>query len=85
MDGLILIRAKPDRTSSLIQLIRKIPGIRRAFQVYGQFDIVAFVEAPTYEAISRATANIHAIEGINNTETLIEAVSERDVSFRNED
>jgi len=82
MDGCILIRVNPGKVDSLIQSIRKIPGVRRVFKVYGQFDLVVFVEAPTYEAVSRATANIHSLEGIRNTETLIEAMSERDISIR---
>ena len=67
-----------DNMPAALKKVKENPGLRKAFFVYGNFDIIAFVEAPTYEALSRITANLNAIEELESTETLLEALSERD-------
>lgn len=79
MNGCVLMRVKPGRASEALAKVKANPGVRKAFYVYGGFDIVAFVEAPTYEAVSRVTANLNGIDDLDSTETLLEALSERDI------
>jgi uncharacterized protein with GYD domain len=81
MDGCILIRTIPGEALGTLKSVEKIIGVRRVFLVYGQYDIVAFIEAPTYEALSRVTAKIHDLKTLKSTETLLEALSEKDTSF----
>jgi len=73
MDACILMRVVPGKASEALDAVKKFPEVRKAFFVYGHFDIVAFVEAPTYEALSKITANINALDVLSSTETLIEA------------
>jgi uncharacterized protein with GYD domain len=82
MDGCILMRVDPEKASETIEALMNIPGVRRTFLVFGQYDIVAFIEAPTYEALSKITVKIQALTYIKSTETLLEALSESEVPFQ---
>lgn len=73
MDACILIRIIPGNASKALEAVKQFPEVTKAYFVFGRYDIVAFVEAPTYEAITKITASINAIDVLKSTETLIEA------------
>jgi len=73
MDACILIRVIPGKASEALEAVKKFPEVRTAYSVFGRYDIVAYVEAPTYEAITKITDSINAINVLKSTETLIEA------------
>ena len=52
--------------------VKKIPEVKSAYFVFGRYDIVAFVETPSYDAVSKLSNKLHAIVGTKSTETLIE-------------
>ena len=52
--------------------IAKIKGVVKVYGVFGRYDLVAQVEAPTLEELSRIiTDKIRAIAGVSTTESLI--------------
>jgi len=52
--------------------ISKIKGVVKVYGVFGRFDLVANVEAPTLEELSRIiTDKIRATAGVLTTESLI--------------
>ena len=65
--------AAPGKASEALKAVKKLPEVKKSFFVFGRYDIVAFVKAPTYEAISTLTTNINAIKELKSTETLVEA------------
>ena len=73
VDACILIRVSPGKASEALKAVKKLPEVKKSFFVFGRCDIVAFVEAPTYEAISTLTTNINAIKELKSTKTLVEA------------
>jgi len=73
MEACILIRVMPGNSSEALKAVKKFPEVKKAYFVFGRFDLVAFVEAPSYEAISKITASINAVDVLKSTETLIEA------------
>lgn len=73
MGACILIRVLPGKGSEAIEAVKKFPEVKKAYFVFGRYDIVAFVEAPNYKALSKVTAGINAIKDLKSTETLIEA------------
>jgi len=73
MDACILIRVLPGKASEALEAVKKFPEVKSAYFVFGRYDIVAFAEAPTYEAITKITAKINAIKVLKSTETLLEA------------
>ena len=72
MYACILIRAIPGKVVKVLEDVKGVKGVVKAFPVYGRYDIVAFAEAPDYNSVSKVPSEINAIKGIKSTETAIE-------------
>lgn len=52
--------------------IAKIKGVTKVYGVFGRYDLVAHIEAPTLEELSRIISDkIRAVAGVLTTESLI--------------
>ncbi len=69
----MLIEALPGKVETVLHSVKKIESVRKAFMVFGRYDIVAFVEARDYETVRKLSLTINAIEGVEQTETVVEA------------
>lgn len=67
-----MIRVHPGKGEAALAALKKLPEIKSAHLVFGRYDIVAFAEAPAYEALSTFTRKVNAIPENKSTETLIE-------------
>jgi DNA-binding Lrp family transcriptional regulator len=72
MNACILIRVLPGKAAAALEAVKKLPEVKSAHLVLGRYDIVAFAEAPTFEAVSSLSSKINAIKELKSTETLIE-------------
>ncbi len=57
----------------MLEAVKKFLEVKSAYLVFGKHDVIAFAEAPTYEALSALTTNVNATLGVKSTETIIEA------------
>jgi DNA-binding Lrp family transcriptional regulator len=73
MQSCILIRNLPGRSADVLKALKKLPEIKSANLVFGRYDIAAFAEAPSYEALSILTSKVNATPGVKSTESLVEA------------
>jgi len=73
LNACILVKTKPAASDEVLTQLRKLKGVRKAYVVYGRFDLVAFVEGADYPALRQLTGVINAIEAVRSTETLAEA------------
>ena len=73
LDACVLLKVVPTRANIILNAVRKVSGVRKAYFTYGRFDLAVFVEAEDYKELRAITAQINAIEGIRSTETLPEA------------
>ena len=73
MNACILVKTTPTQTDNVLENVRKIKGVRKAFVAYGRYDLVAFAVSPDYAGISKLTADVNSITGVRSTETLVEA------------
>jgi len=69
----VLIYCKPGEYLDVLGKLNGMEGVREAFPVHGRCDLIAIVEALDYPELSVVTAKINAIDGIQRTETLVEA------------
>jgi len=69
----LLVKTAPTRTVEVLEAVKKVKGVKKAYVVYGRFDMVAFVEGPGYPALRELTAKINSVDGVRSTETLAEA------------
>ena len=68
----ILIKTTTTAVERILQQVKKIGAVRKAYIAYGRWDIVAFVAAPIDE-IGKISASINSIEGVRTSETLPQA------------
>ncbi len=73
LNACILLKVEPTKADTVLDAIKKMEGVRKAYFTYGRFDIVTFLEAEDYKALRKTTSKINAIEGVRSTETLVEA------------
>ena len=66
--AVVLVRAEPEVS---IAELKKIPGVKDAFQVTGRFDLAVLIEVEDLSKIREVVFNIHGLRGVRRTETLI--------------
>jgi DNA-binding Lrp family transcriptional regulator len=69
----VLVKTTPVHTESVLQEVRKIKGVRKAFVAYGRFDLVVFARIAHYGETRGISAAVNKLEGVRSTETLPEA------------
>ncbi len=73
MNACVLLKVVPTKAESILNSIKKIEGVKKAYFTYGRFDIAVFLEIKDYAELRRITTVINSINGVRSTETLAEA------------
>jgi DNA-binding Lrp family transcriptional regulator len=73
LNACILLKVVPTKADMILETVRKVTGVRKAYFTYGRFDLAVFVETEDYKRLREITTQINGIEGIRSTETLPEA------------
>ena len=73
LNACVLIKVVPTKADAILDALKKVEGLRKAYFTYGRFDIVAFLEVDGYKSLRRITSQINSFEGVRSTETLAEA------------
>jgi len=68
-EGIVLIETEPTRTREITSKIRKIAS--RVFEVSGDYDIAALIQAYTIEDLNKKIDDIRKLPSVLNTRTLI--------------
>lgn len=69
--GFVLIDIEPTHEKEVYEKLLKIEHIVELYPLFGEFDLIAKVEAESYEAIGNVVlSQIRAIEGVKATRTL---------------
>ncbi len=69
----VLIKAVPTKMDLILRSLREIPEVKKAYFVFGRFDIASFLEVEDPRKLSEITAKINSMDGVRSTETLMEA------------
>jgi len=73
LNSCILLKVVPTQASMVLDVVKKVAGVRKAYHTYGIFDLIVFVEVEDYKQLRHITTEINGVEGIRSTETLPEA------------
>jgi len=65
----VMIDVHPGREESVEEAVRQIAGCHFVYQVTGEFDMIAFIEAEPYHAFARVVDTIRKTEGVRDTDT----------------
>jgi DNA-binding Lrp family transcriptional regulator len=68
-EGLVLVETESTKTIDLVARIRKI--VTRVFEVSGDYDIAALIQAYTMEDLNQKIDEIRNLPEVSNTNTLI--------------
>jgi len=72
MNACVLLKVVPTKADSILEAVKAIRGVRKAFLTYGRFDIAVFLEVEDYRELREITTRINEINGVRSTETLPE-------------
>ena len=69
--GFVLIDIEPTHEKEVYAMLMKIGQIVELYTLFGEYDLIAKVEAESYEAIGAVVmSKIRSIEGVKATKTL---------------
>jgi len=71
LQAYVLISAEPGRLWKVAEDAVKVPGVKMAHAVTGQFDVIAYVEFLRIEELGRIIDAIQSIDGVLRTHTAI--------------
>jgi len=70
LSAFILIEVAGDHTKSAYKTIQRISGVKAAYTVSGNYDLIVQVEAENMESLSSLLlSNILAVDGVTKTNT----------------
>jgi len=65
----IMVDVVPGSELKAQQAITKLAGVKMAYQVTGQHDIIAFVDAEPYEEFAVILSSIRMLDGVRDTDS----------------
>ena len=65
----IMIDVKPGREHAVQAAVSKLAGIKMVYQVTGEHDMIAFVDAEPYEEFAVILSTIRQLDGVRDTDS----------------
>lgn len=65
----VMIDVHPGREDEVENAVRQIACVEFVYQVTGEFDMIAFIQAEPYHAFARVVDTIRKTEGVRDTDT----------------
>lgn len=72
LNACVLLKVVPTKADSILETVKTIREVRKAYFTYGRFDIAVFLEVEGYKELREITVRINDIPGVRSTETLAE-------------
>ncbi|PIQ83854.1 MAG: AsnC family transcriptional regulator [Candidatus Omnitrophica bacterium CG11_big_fil_rev_8_21_14_0_20_63_9] len=65
----IMIDVVPGREAAVQEAIAKLAGVKMVYQVTGENDMIAFIDAEPYEEFAVVLSTIRQLNGVRDTES----------------
>ena len=65
----IMIDVDPGSEHTVEQAVAKLAGVKMVYQVTGEHDIIAFIDAEPYEEFAVILSSIRQIKGVRDTDS----------------
>lgn len=65
----IMIDVDPGHERTVEQTVAKLAGVKMVYQVTGEHDIIAFVDAEPYEEFAVILSTIRQVKGVRDTDS----------------
>lgn len=73
LNACILLKVIPTRADKILNSVRSMSKVEKAYFTFGRFDIVIFAEVEDYKELRELANNVNGVDGVRSTETLSEA------------
>lgn len=71
ISAVVLVKSDPKQIPECAMKLAGIEGVSRVYSVSGEWDLVALIEVPTFEAVaSIVTGSFASVPGLERTQTL---------------
>ncbi|MHA2083956.1 MAG: Lrp/AsnC ligand binding domain-containing protein [Candidatus Thorarchaeota archaeon] len=67
----VLVNTEIGREKEVLGMLRALPDVRDAYEVYGVYDIILRVEADSRKAFQEAVSVIRRVAGVRSTLTMV--------------
>ncbi len=71
--GVTMVNVAPGKEKDVYLKIRDMKHIREVYHVFGEFDFVVIIEAPSLSDLNKTVDSIRSIEGVTKTQTVVGA------------
>jgi len=71
MQAYILVNTEPGEPWEVAEAALKIPGVKMAHAVTGQFDVVAYAEFTKMDDLGKLIEELQRLKGVRRTQTVI--------------
>ncbi len=71
--GVTMVNVAPGKEKDVYLQIKDMKHIREVYHVFGEFDFVVIIEAPSLSDLNKTVDNIRSIEGVTKTQTVVGA------------
>ena len=65
----IMIDVIPGREAAVELAVERLAGVKMVYQVTGEHDVIAFVDAEPYEEFAVVLSSIRQIDGVRDTDS----------------
>ena len=65
----IMIDVEPGSEARVEQAVKQIAGVKMVYQVTGEHDLVAFIDAEPYEEFANILSGIRHLHGVRDTDS----------------
>lgn len=72
MRAAVLIGTDAGQVDAVAAAVTKLSGVKRTLAVTGRADVVAFIDAATFDEVQKVAAAVRDVRGVATTETLLE-------------
>ncbi|MFH0848383.1 MAG: Lrp/AsnC ligand binding domain-containing protein [archaeon] len=67
----VLMNVESGSEETVLDQVRKLPGVREAYFVYGVYDIVSKIEDVNMDGLKEIAANLRRVDKVRSTLTMI--------------
>ncbi|MFQ5711496.1 MAG: Lrp/AsnC ligand binding domain-containing protein [Candidatus Geothermarchaeales archaeon] len=67
----VLICCRSGRFTDVVNRVKKMRGVRKAFHTLGRWDVAVEVETADIKALGKLALRIHKLSGVRASETLV--------------
>ncbi len=71
--GVTMVNVAPGKEKDVYLRIKEMKNIREVYHVFGEFDFVVIIEAPSLSDLNKTVDEIRSVEGVTKTQTVVGA------------